>query len=86
MSEMVERAAEAICDAEFGPGMWAIPAHEQKFRDLYRVRARAAIEAMREPTDDMVDEGWRAKRAEIHDTAPEPRDAYRAMIDAALEE
>ena len=64
MSEMVERVARAIV-AEYGPDGWDA--------DDYRRMARAAIAAMREPTDAMIDvlnrhaqcegfieEGWRA--------------------------
>jgi hypothetical protein len=52
--------------------------------------ARAAIEAMREPTEAMVDGAYDAHDA--YEAAPEPKawsglaSAYRGMIDAALNE
>lgn len=53
--------------------------------ELCQSKARAAIEAMREPTEEMVDEGIRALGAPL--TAARRllmQDAHRAMIDAAL--
>lgn len=82
-SEMVERVGEALsvaCMEEFG-ATWNYDVR-QKF-------ARAAIEAMREPTFSManagmhifsaapVDTGWR-------DLARESGNLWQAMIDAAL--
>jgi hypothetical protein len=71
-SEMIERVARAICRAEYGPGDagWEnqIPA------------ARAAIEAMREPTGDMV-EGL-AVTFDLSEQAVLL--FWRQMIDAAL--
>ncbi len=62
MSDMIERVAKAIC----GP--------EDPCRlDL----ARAAIEAMREPTDAMCG-AW-----DVGDT-PEAKPCWQAMIDEAL--
>jgi len=53
--------------------------------------ARAAIEAMREPTDEMIAAGWRSvtlhkQRAGIARLGPGPSlsDGYTAMLDAAL--
>lgn len=77
MSEMVERVARAI-QATRGPREnWdrVTPAT----RDLWMADARAAIEAMREPTEAMTDAGWR--RIEERDDAAEN---WRMMIDAAL--
>lgn len=76
MSEMVERVAKAIArvrDDDYHP--W------EEFKELYREEARAAIDAMREPTHKMIcaaldanDKGGRAFS-----------DWYRAMIDEALD-
>lgn len=72
MSEMVERVARAIAEARFGIGC---PVDGDD-----RIAARAAIEAMREPTDAMVDAAYGRER-----TGTE-RGNWRAMIDAALTE
>lgn len=57
MSEtMVERVARAI--AEASGALWEAEDHEG--RALFRRDARAAIEAMREPTDEMVIAGLEA--------------------------
>jgi hypothetical protein len=49
--------------------------------------ARAAIKAMREPSEKMLDAGWQpfegAPLAEVHAS---PEETYAAMIDAALKE
>lgn len=55
MNDMIERVAEAICNQTFresGPFLWkrASP----KFKSEYLSRARAAIVAMREPTEEYV--------------------------------
>jgi hypothetical protein len=82
---MVERVAEAITLAAVGKGN----------RPNARMRriARAAIEAMREPTEEMVSAGADAEPTD-YNGGPIPKDArkftalviYRAMIDAALKE
>lgn len=69
MSEMVERVARAI--AEDQDGM-------EDYWDAYVNAARAAIAAMREPTDKMIeaslDDAWTAHTRQL----------YQRMIDAAL--
>lgn len=89
MSEMIKRVARAIYDGEIRPGggghiLLAYSVMEEK----YLVRARAAIESMREPTKSMVtaagaleDQEWRDK-GEREDGATH----WRAMIDAALKD
>lgn len=64
MNEMVERVAKAISGAPF-PSPKSL------------AKARAAIEAMREPTEFMVGEAARLNH-------PRDRDVWRTMIDAAL--
>jgi len=68
MSEMVERVAKAISGAPF-PSKASM------------AKARAAIEAMREPTDEMLFSGaqWRT----LDDPFGSKR--WQDMIDAALE-
>ncbi len=81
MSDMVERVAIAINESVFGKAMDA----DERSRKM----ARAAIKAMREPTDRMVAEGEEtifedrphAEEWQIGAT----REGYQAMIDAALD-
>lgn len=77
MSEMVERVAKAIWDSPLFFGLIT----DEKRRDGSwhdcTALARAAIEAMREPTDEMV------LASEAID-AVYPSEHWRAMIDAAL--
>jgi len=66
MSEMIERVAKAILE------------EQRKNRSVFPSNidlARAAIEAMREPTCDMLNAGWRKDGWPL---------SYRAAIDAAL--
>lgn len=76
MSEMIERVARAI-EQEIGP-------QDMDFAKI----ARAAVEAMREPTEAML-EVAQDMYEPVGDRAmwpPEPKDAWPAMIDAALTE
>jgi hypothetical protein len=100
MSEMIERVARAISKARFLNG-----GNEDDdgwddcsagLRNDYRTQARAAVEAMREPTKEM----WQAGTGAIEEaqdfstdsegtyevTTPSdyPGPCWRAMIDAAL--
>lgn len=76
MSEMIERVAKAILD-EQRKNRSAFPDN----RDL----ARAAIEAMREPAEGMVDAGVAAwgspSSVDVYENIVAE---YRCMIDAAL--
>ncbi len=88
MNEMVERVARALWVGEAGPNEMA----------FCRKKARAAIEAMREPTDamitamrdisyDLVEQGriwdeYDSDPAMLAHDAPDK--AWRTMIDAAL--
>lgn len=76
MNEMVERVALKICEAL---GDWnPVPMNKMAYEDA----ARAAISAMREPTDAMCDT--------LYDFGPsaymEPEEVMAALIDAALGE
>lgn len=82
MTTMVERVARAIQrrseTAGRGPedgDLRTAPLSDRVCRDL----ARAAIGAMREPTEAMVTEARRLNH-------PRDRDVWRTMIDAALTE
>ena len=81
---MVERVAKAMCEddganwnaANFNETANGDEPEEQ--REYWRVKARAAIEAMKEPTDAMADEGYR----HIADGADS---VWRAMTSKAME-
>jgi hypothetical protein len=85
---MVERVARAIFDAEFdfdevnispwpdADRIYAIA--EMRTPDDFRAVARAAIAAMRQPTDSMVDAGYEAHFEANVETV------YRSMLNAAL--
>lgn len=76
MNEMIERVARAIAEAQMGPGYdWTCFVDE----------GRAAIAAMRAPTEAMIDEGADELRAGDL-TRTTPPHVWRAMIDAALED
>jgi hypothetical protein len=95
MSEMVERVARAL-HAQYHGAMMAGGAAETAEvawkradasgdHDQWRAEARAAIEAMREPTDAMIEAAVTADAAEpIHFGAHEAIAMWRAMIDAAV--
>lgn len=90
MSEMVKRVARAICDSLFGPydptalGASTSPSAQS------RKAARAAIEAMREPTVPMLLAAVKkAKEEQVRPIEIHRQDAtdfWQAMIDAALSE
>jgi hypothetical protein len=80
MSEMIERMAKAMCDAHI-PGSWQTAEWPQ--RHHYIDQARAAIEAIREPTQAMIaaacddfDKRGRGQQSYTH--------IWQAMIDEAL--
>lgn len=76
---MIERVARAIMRDDFeGDELWE--SSDKCLRGSYLRNARAAIEAMRDPTDGMVDAG----NSLGHEEAPATY--YEAMIDAALAE
>ena len=78
MSEMVERVAMALCDERWR-GDW--PKLNEGEREDWRGAARAAIAAMREPIEAMINSA--------HDRIAgegEIADVWRAMIDEALRE
>lgn len=78
---MVERVARAIIE-DMRPGFTI----DDQDIDLYSSTARAAIEAMREPSEEMI-----AAADRVHDLATAgdpvlPDYVWHAMIDAALVE
>lgn len=85
MSEMVERVARAICATIPGTGNvdeHFSPPNRAAAQEWYKI-ARAAIEAMREPTPEMYDavsdsgKMWRETNS---------AEVYRTMIAGALNE
>lgn len=84
MSEMVERVARAICRSNCSPRMSRdhIECQVENAWDMWIPEARAAIEAMREPTSDMVIVGF--NRAKPYLGTETMRQSYRAMIQASL--
>ena len=83
---MVETVAEAIWDSQSPPG--APPYHHLNNMEKFQVSliARDCIKAIREPTEAMIEAGFRAEEeATSADGSPVPF-IWRAMIDAALEE
>lgn len=81
MSEMIERVARAIVgemeDQQLGSES---PWHDPEFRDNAFRCARAAIAALREPTEAMRVAGVR-----LIDTDEDLIEAWRAMVDVAGE-
>lgn len=75
--EMVERVARAIATTA------RFPNFTDEVRDTFLPHARAAIAAMREPTETMRDAGTMADEDQW---AGNPPRVWRAMIDAALAE
>jgi len=95
VSEMVERVARAIFEAwateESAASTWddvcqrakdGYP-HAIKWHRMAISEARAAIEAMRKPNEDMYEAAW---NAEVSCSYTESAYAWSAMIDAALNE
>lgn len=78
-SEMVEQVARAIKRARALPGTNPVA----RLSDVDRRAARAAIEAMREPTEAMLDAACQADGSRRPN--PEALIHWQAMIDTALE-
>ena len=87
MSEMVERVARAIADAVYDAIKAALFETRENYVDQnwpkFATDARAAIAAMREPTEAMAARGYDMYDPE-HDSGPGPDEFWRAMIDEAL--
>ncbi len=74
---MIERVARAIYEVDGGEG-WHL--HSKFYLDS----ARAAIESMREPTEDMIKRGI-SKASGFAEAGNRMCNGYRVRIDAALE-
>lgn len=89
MSEMVERVARALCRTECEPAGCGYSVWDDSLsvadREKYRELARAAIEAMREPTDIMAMHGGAVMGDGIGEvTNDDCASIFTAMIDASL--
>lgn len=90
VNEMVERVAMALWldSADCGVSGWSQKFPFQRNAEAYRRIARAAIQAMREPTEKMSDAAYEVKVPGadlddfcVYDCAPA---IWRAMVDDAL--
>lgn len=92
MSEMVEKVAVALFEADYPGKAWGRFGPSDDDAARYFRRARAAIEAMREPNEVMHKAAWLAcdrvnEFADMNEQWPAYNSrVYRAMIDAALSE
>jgi len=87
MGRKIDDVAKAVCREEceyegLNISVWH-SALSSRDRNEYRKVARAAIEAMREPTKEMLEAG---QKAWASDPQKKVATLYRAMIDAALSE
>lgn len=82
MNEIIERVANAIEQTMFAPHELPLAAD---LHERYLETARAAIEAMREPTPEMI-EAWGTTPNIGMNWEIYARDKWRAMIQAALDE
>lgn len=79
--KMIEKVARIIAVKSTNGLSWdRIP---DQFKNEFIEQARAAIEAMREPTKRMLEP---VTNADGFFKLSDPKEAYQAMIDAALEE
>lgn len=86
MSEMIERVARQIFETNITVYLrLSMDFSEQtvSVQEQYRGLARAAIEAMREPTEAMEEAALDVRPLMLPDS---PREVWEAMIDAALNE
>ncbi len=85
MNDMIERVAKAIHSKQYNSttSPYGDPA-DQKTK-WSKVLARAAIEAMREPTEEMLATAFKTYNAK-HLIALSYKKPWRAMIDAALKQ
>ena len=93
---MIERVARALCEIEGGMPGWTAsgmgmpgPEDNEPQWKLYEEEARAAIAAMREPTEAILKVIARDLPADGHGVEFVEGDApdyWRSMIDAALQE
>ena len=90
MNDMIERVAKVLCQRAgndvsivFAKGAKKYGPIATGLRDKYLNDARAAIEAMRDPTEEMVERGL-SKPNDFQHGHITVTEIYEAMIDAAL--
>jgi hypothetical protein len=84
--DMVERVARALAMDQWPEHNWPADFSEREAED-YRGHARAAIEAMREPTEAMLAAGFGDASPTIWTagiTPEDQRNVWQAMIDSTL--
>lgn len=82
--KMIERVARAMVAEDSGPeGSMLFDLHWKEFGEGYTCSARAAIEAMLNPTDAMIEAGVNAEYGGT--LGSRAANCFNAMIDAALE-
>lgn len=87
MSEMVERVARAIFHSNFPENEYEN--FDEDSQNKYLESAKAAIEAMREPTEAMINRTNPAKEMaqwQIDEYKSIITDSYKSMINVALNE
>lgn len=86
----LERATQALCELHGRVSPETHPQFSEAWRTLYMPQARAVLQAIREPSVAMEAAGYGNSKGDPDNTGvvdnPRPDDAWRAMIDAALEE
>jgi hypothetical protein len=81
MSEMIDRVARVVAEKQ-GIVFDALP---EFYREIWREKARSAIEAMREPTVPMLVAAGKVLAEDEYAPPSDRRMTWGAMIDAALE-
>ncbi|WP_458395322.1 hypothetical protein [Rhizobium ruizarguesonis] len=81
---MVDRVAMAIQQASFRMIRPSWDSLDSAEKDQWRIRARAAIESMREPTEAMVEASAAIYGDNYLYRHRYSKDQWRAMVDAAL--
>jgi hypothetical protein len=80
-TNMIERVARALCAADgHDPDGSSFSSCGDPYWEFYRIKAKAAVSAMREPTGAMVYAGF------LPDREATSAEVWPAMIDAALAE
>lgn len=81
---MIEKVAIALAMSQ-NPGNW-ISDFNEDHRKLWRIRAKAAIQAMREPSEEMIKAGDNINESQCMGIWVAVEQIFEAMIDAALKE
>jgi len=90
VSEMIERVAQALCASYNHQIIWPREPDSSGIRERFHGMARAAIEALRKPTEAMTESAMKvlAKSGMVEEPMGADglvlNDCYQAMIDAAL--